>query len=470
MKLEQIYTNCLAEAAYYVESNGEAVVVDPLRDIEDYLERAKADNATIKYIFLTHFHADFMAGHQDLAKATGATIVVGPTEAPIGYDVHIGTDNEIFEVGDIKLKLLHTPGHTTESICLLVSDETGKETSLLSGDTLFIGDVGRPDLAQKVVADLTQDKLARMMYHSLRDKIMPLDDDIIVYPNHGAGSPCGKNMSTDTYSTLGVQKATNYALRPDQTEEEFVEELLDGLKEPPAYFPSMVIGNIKGVGSMDDVRSKGNTPLSPSAFEAAAEQEGLIILDSRTPAEFGKGFVPGSYNIDLGGSFAIWVGTVLRDINTPLLLVTPEGKEEETLVRLARVGFDGTVGFLEGGFDAWKAAGKTVDTIPTVNAAELAAKGAVNILDVRKESEFYSEHVIDAVNAPLDNWWDSMSVIDPEKEYYVHCKSGNRSSIFCSILRSKGFTNLINVNQGLEDIKATGKVKVSDYVCPSTML
>lgn len=259
-------------------------------------------------------------------------------------------------------------------------------------------------------------------------------------------------------------------MRPDQTENEFVEELLDGLKEPPAYFPSMVIGNIKGVGSMDDVRSRGNTSLSPGAFEAATEQEGLIVLDSRTPAEFEKGFVPGSFNIDLGGSFAIWVGTVLRDINTPLLLVTPKGKKEETLIRLARVGFDGVIGFLEGGFEAWKAAGKAIDTIPTVNAAELATKGDVNILDVRKESEFYSEHVIGAVNAPLDNWWDSMSVIDPTKEYYVHCKSGNRSSIFCSVLRSKGFTNLINVNQGLEDIKATGEVKVSDYVCPSTML
>lgn len=470
MKLEQIYTNCLAEAAYYIESNGEAVVIDPLRDIEDYLQRAKAGNAKIKYIFLTHFHADFMAGHQDLAKATGGTIVIGPTEAPIGYDAHIGTDNEIFEVGDVKLKMLHTPGHTTESISLLLSDENGKETSLFSGDTLFIGDVGRPDLAQKVVADLTQDKLARMLFHSLRDKIMPLNDDIIVYPNHGAGSPCGKNMSSETSSTLGEQKATNYALRPDQTEDEFVAELLTGLKEPPAYFPSMVIGNIKGVESIEDVRLKGDTPLSPVAFEMAAEQDGIVVLDTRTPAEFSKGFVPGAINIDLEGSFAIWVGTILRDVSTQILLITPNGREAETIDRLSRVGFDGTIGYLDGGFEAWNKAGKTVDTIPTVNAKELATKGKVNMLDVRRESEYQSEHIIDATNAPLDNWWDSMAKVDTSKEYYVHCRSGNRSSIYCSILKSKGFNNLTNVNEGIDAIKETGAFEVSDYVCPSTML
>ncbi|HFA48601.1 MAG TPA: MBL fold metallo-hydrolase [Bacteroidetes bacterium] len=470
MKVEQIYTGCLAEAAYYIESKGEAVVIDPLRDIEGYLERAKADNAKIKYIFLTHFHADFLSGQQDLAKATGGTIVVGPTEAPIGYDVHIGTDDEIFEVGDVKLKLLHTPGHTTESISLLLFDENGKETALFSGDALFIGDVGRPDLAQKVVADLTEDKLARMLYHSLRNKIMPLPDDIIVYPNHGAGSPCGKNMSSETSDTLGNQKKTNYALRPDQTEDEFVAELLDGLKEPPGYFPSMVIGNIKGVESIYDVRKKENNPLSPNAFEAAMDQDNLVVLDVRPASEFSEGFIPGALNIDLDGSFAIWTGTILRDIKTKVLLVTPKGREEEAMIRLSRVGFDGVLGFLEGGFAAWKAAGKQVDNIKNITPAELARKGDVNILDVRRESEFFSEHIVDSINAPLDNWWDSMAKVDPSKEYYVVCRTGNRSIIYCSILKSKGFDRLINVTGGIEEIKKEGKLKVTDYVCPSTML
>lgn len=469
MKIDQIYTGCLAEAAYYLESNGEAVVIDPLRDIEAYLERAKADNAKIKYIFLTHFHADFMAGHQDLARATGGTIVIGPTEAPIGYDAHIATDEEIFKFGDVELKLLHTPGHTTESISLLLRDESGKDVALFSGDTLFIGDVGRPDLAQKVVADLTQDKLARMLYHSLRTKIMPLADDIIVYPNHGAGSPCGKNMSSETFDTLGNQKKTNYALRPDQTEDEFVAELLDGLKEPPAYFPSMVIGNIKGVESINEVRDRAAKALSPKAFEGAMADD-IVILDVRSAKEFSKGFVPGSYNIDLDSSFAIWVGTILRDVNTKILLVTPNGREAEAIDRLARVGFDHVVGYLEGGFDAWKAAGKAVDVLPTITAKELAEKGDVNILDVRKESEHFSERIKIAENTPLDDYWNHYSKIDKNKTYYVHCRSGNRSAIFASIYKSKGFDNLVNVASSFDELKETGAFEVTDYVCPSTML
>ena len=472
MTVEQIYTGCLAEAAYYIESNGEAAVIDPLRDIDPYLERAKKDNAKIKYIFLTHFHADFMAGHQDLAKATGGTIVFGPTEAPIGYDAHVGTDGEIFKVGNIELKMLHTPGHTTESMCLLLKDETGKETSLFSGDTLFIGDVGRPDLAQKVVADLTQEKLARMLYHSLRNKIMPLDDDIIVYPNHGAGSPCGKNMSSETTDTLGNQKRTNYALRPDQTEDEFVEELLNGLKEPPAYFPSMVIGNIKGTESFDKVKKRAKKPLSPKAFSLKAESDSeIVVLDTRTGTTFVKGFIPGAINISLDGSFAIWVGTVLRDVNTKILLVTDLGKEDEAIARLSRVGFDHVVGFLEGGFEAWKSAGMPVDRFMVVTPEQLAQKESVNLMDVRRESEYYSEHVIGAVNAPLDNWWDSMAKIDRTKKYYVYCKSGNRAGIFSSIMKKEGYRNLIVVAPGgIEEIKKTGAFKVSDYVCPTTML
>ncbi len=469
MKIDQIYTGCLAEAAYYIESNGEAVIIDPLRDIEEYLDKAKADNAKIKYIFLSHFHADFMAGHQDLAKATGATIVVGPTEAPIGYEAHIGTDNELFKVGDITLKLLHTPGHTTESICLLLIDENGKEKCLFSGDTLFIGDVGRPDLAQKVVADLTQDKLARMMFHSLRNKIMPLADDIIVYPNHGAGSPCGKNMSSETFDTLGNQKKTNYCLRPDQTEDEFVAELLDGLKEPPAYFPSMVIGNIKGTESIDIVRERAGKALSPKAF-SGAHTEDVILLDVRSAKEFVDGFVPGSFNIDLDSSFAIWAGTILRDVNAKILLVTPVGREAETIDRLARVGFDGVIGYLEGGFEAWKAAGNDVDNMPTVTAKDLADKADANIIDVRRESEFFSERIKTAENMPLNNYWDHYSKIDKDKTYYVHCRSGNRSAIFASIMRSKGFDNLINVASSFDELKELGTFEVTDYVCPSTML
>lgn len=470
MKVEQIYTGCLAEAAYYIESNGEAAVIDPLRDIEDYLKRAEEGNAKIKYIFLSHFHADFMAGHQDLAAKTGGTIVIGPTEAPIGYDAHIGKDNEIFKLGDAKLKLLHTPGHTTESMCLLLSDEKGKEIGLFSGDTLFIGDVGRPDLAQKVIADLTQDKLARMLYYSLREKIMPLADDIIVYPNHGAGSPCGKNMSSETTDTLGNQKKTNYALRPDQTEDEFVKELLTGLKEPPSYFPSMVIGNIKGTDSIYDVRKRENKPLSADAFEAMAADDHVVIVDTRTSTEFVKGFIPNSINIDIESNFAVWVGTILRDVDTKLLIVTYPGRVEEVLDRLARVGFDNVLGYLNGGFETWKKEGKAVDTIQSVTPEEVAQLENVNFLDVRRESEYDSEHILDAINAPLDYHWDAPGKIDKSKTYHVYCRTGNRSVIFASILKAQGYNNLVDVAGGIEEMKKTDKFKISEYVCPSTLL
>ncbi len=472
MKVEQIYTGCLAEAAYYIESNGEAAIIDPIRDIEGYLQRAEADNAKVKYIFLSHFHADFMAGHQDLAKATGGKIVVGPTEAPMGYNAHIATDGEIFKVGDVELKVLHTPGHTTESISLLLFDEDGKENGLFSGDTLFIGDVGRPDLAQKLVADLTQDKLARMLYSSLRNKIMPLPDHITVYPNHGAGSPCGKNMSAETTDILGNQKKTNYALRPDQTEDEFVKELLDGLKEPPAYFPAMVLGNIKGTESIYDVRKRENNPLNADQFEAWAKNNpDTVILDTRPASTFVEGFIPKSYNIDLDSSFAIWAGTILRDVNTKILLVAPEDREKEAMDRLARVGFDNVIGFLLGGYHGWKTSGKEIDSIRSISAKELAAEeGEINLLDVRKESEYDSEHIFGALNAPLDNWWESMKKIDTSKKYYVYCRAGNRSGIYSSLAKAYGYSNLVNVNQGLENIKETGAFEVSEYVCPSTLL
>ena len=468
MKVEQLFTSCLAEMAYYIENNGEAIVLDPLRDIEEYLALAKRDNAKIKYIFLTHFHADFMAGHEDLAKATGGRIVVGPTGAPLGYDAHIATDGELFNIGGADLKLLHTPGHTTESISLVAYDDKGKEKYLFSGDALFIGDVGRPDLAQKVVADLTEDKLARMLFHSLREKIMLLPDDVIVYPNHGAGSPCGKKMSSETWDTLGNQKKTNYALRADMTEDEFVAELLDGLKEPPAYFPSMVIGNIKGTESIFDVREKGTKPLSAAAFEAAAKVEGMMILDTRAAAEFMTGFVPGAVNIDANGSFAIWVGTIFRDIATPFILVTDEGKQGEMIDRLARVGFDNIHGFLDGGFQTWTAAGKDADSIVTRSAKDL--NGTENIIDVRRESEFFSEHVVGATNAPLDTWWESIQKVDKNKLNFLHCRSGNRSTIYSSILKREGYNNFVNIADSFDNIKASDAMKVTDYVCPSTML
>ncbi|KAA3638641.1 MAG: MBL fold metallo-hydrolase [Bacteroidetes bacterium] len=470
MKVEQIYTGCLAEAAYYIESNGEAAVIDPLRDIEDYLKRAEEGNAKIKYIFLSHFHADFMAGHQDLANKTGGTIVIGPTEAPIGYEAHIAKDNEIFKLGDVELKVLHTPGHTTESMCLLLSDENGKDTGLFSGDTLFIGDVGRPDLAQKVVADLTQDKLARMLFHSLRNKIMPLDDDIIVYPNHGAGSPCGKNMSSETTDTLGNQKKTNYALRPDQTEDEFVKELLTGLKEPPSYFPAMVLGNIKGTESIYDVRERENNAMSADEFEKAAETEGVAILDTRASTKFVNGFVPNAINIDIDSNFAVWAGTILRDVNTKILVVTYPGREQEVIDRLARVGFDHVIGFLSGGHETWKAAGKAEDTLKSVTPESVAELEGLNYLDVRRESEYDSEHIVDAVNAPLDYHWSSIDKVDKDKTYHVYCRSGNRSVIYASILKAQGFNNLIDIAGGIEEMKKTGKFEVTEYVCPSTML
>ncbi len=470
MKVEQIYTGCLAEAAYYIESNGEAAVIDPLRDIEDYLKRAEQGNAKIKYIFLSHFHADFMAGHQDLANKTGGTIVIGPTEAPIGYKAHIAKDDEVFQLGDVALKVLHTPGHTTESMCLLLSDEKGKDVGLFSGDTLFIGDVGRPDLAQKVVADLTQDKLARMLFHSLRDKIMPLDDDIIVYPNHGAGSPCGKNMSTETTDTLGNQKKTNYALRPDQTEDEFVKELLTGLKEPPSYFPAMVLGNIKGTESIYEVRAREDNALSADQFEKAAKEEGVAIIDTRVSTQFVKGFVPNSINIDIDSNFAVWVGTILRDVNTRMLIVTYPGREQEVNDRLARVGFDHVIGYLNGGYETWAKSGKAVDTLKSVTPAEVASLEAVNLLDVRRESEFESEHIVDAINAPLDYHWDSMAKVDPDKTYHVYCRSGNRSVIYASILKTKGYNNLVDIAGGIEAMKKSEKFEVTEYVCPSTLL
>lgn len=472
MKVEQIYTGCLAQGAYYIESNGEAVVIDPLREVDPYIQKAERNNAKIKYVLETHFHADFVSGHLDLSKKTGASIIYGPNAKP-AFEAHIAEDGEEFKVGHVTLKVLHTPGHTMESTCYLLKDENGKDVALFSGDTLFIGDVGRPDLAQKVVADLTQDKLAGYLFDSLRNKIMPLDNDIIVYPAHGAGSACGKNMSKETTDTLGHQKETNYALRANMTKEEFIKEVTTGLVAPPAYFPLNVMLNIQGYESIDKVLERGQHALNPDAFEAAANETSALILDTRDPQTFAKGFVPNSINIGIDGQFAPWVGAMIPDIKQEILLVTDEGREEEVITRLARVGYDFTIGYLKGGFNSWKNSGKEIDQIASVDVNELSDimdRNNVNILDVRKKSEYQSEHIINAENAPLDFINDSMAQIDKNKIYYVHCAGGYRSMIFNSILRARGFDNLVDVKSGFKAIKESGRFKISDYVCPSTLL
>ncbi|MHA7842471.1 MAG: MBL fold metallo-hydrolase [Winogradskyella sp.] len=470
MKIEQIYTGCLAHAAYYIESKGEVAIFDPLREVQPYINRAKLDDAKIKYIFETHFHADFVSGHLDLKEKTGAKIVFGPTAKP-NYEAIVAEDNQIFEIGDYKVKVIHTPGHTMESTTYLLIDENGKEHGIVTGDTLFIGDVGRPDLAQKVVAELTQDKLASLLYDSLRNKIMPLSDDLIVYPNHGAGSACGKNMSKETTDTLGNQKKTNYALRADMTREEFIEELLDGLTEPPGYFPQNVLMNIKGYESFDKVMDKAQNPLSPKAFEAAANETEAIVLDVRHQSDFIKGHIPRSVFIGIDGNFAPWVGALIVDVTQPILLVTPEGREEEVVTRLSRVGFDNVVGYLDGGFEAWKDANMEIDTITSISAEEFAKdfedKKDV-IFDVRREGEYVAEHVEGAKNTQLDYLNNYLSEFPEDKTFYVHCAGGYRSVIATSILKSRGIHNLVDVAGGYSAIKRTD-VPVTDYVCPSTL-
>jgi glyoxylase-like metal-dependent hydrolase (beta-lactamase superfamily II)/rhodanese-related sulfurtransferase len=471
MKIEQIYTGCLAEAAYYIESNGEAAIIDPLREVQPYIEKAAKNNAKIKYVFETHFHADFVSGHIDLAAKTGADIVYGPTTMETGFEKIVAEDGQIFKIGDITLEVLHTPGHTMESSCYLLRDEKGKEVAIFTGDTLFIGDVGRPDLAQKVIADLTQDKLAGYLFDSLRNKIMPLPDHLIVYPAHGAGSACGKNMSSETTDTLGNQKKTNYALRADMTKEEFKKEVLDGLMPPPGYFPQNVLLNIKGYESIDEVLDKGVKALTPREFDMLANDTEAVIIDTRSKADFSKSYIPNSTFIGIDGSFATWVGTLIPDVKQPILFVADKGKEEEVVTRLARVGYDNALGYLNGGVDAWKADGRELDAVENISPAELAKidyKGKV--VDIRKASEFFSEHVVDAINAPLDYINDSMASIDKNKKYYVHCATGYRSLIFISILQARGFRNLINVTEGFTGMKDLGTFKITDYVCPSTML
>ncbi len=470
MIIEQIYTNCLAQGAYYIESNGEAAIIDPLREPQPYIERAQKNGAQIKFIFETHIHADFVSGHVDLAKKTGATIVFGPN-AKTTFNCYNASDNEEFKIGNITIKVLHTPGHTLESVTYLLIDENGKNHAVFTGDTLFLGDVGRPDLAIK--SDLTEKDLAGMLFESLRSKIMTLNDDVIVYPAHGAGSACGKNLSKETVGTIGEQKQTNYALRSEMSKEEFVKEVLEGISPPPQYFAKNALLNKTGYSDLDQVLDSGNTPLSVDLFEELAENNNTLILDVRTQQEFVKNHIPGSIFIGLNGGFAPWVGTLIKDITQPILLVVPEGKSEEAVTRLARVGYDNTIGYLDGGIESWINAGKKRDQITSITANEFeqhTKNETVNVLDVRKDGEYQSMHLrgnniqhfaLDYINKQLD-------LISSDKKYYIHCAGGYRSVIAASILKANGFHNIVDITGGFAALKNTN-LEVSDYVCPSTL-
>ncbi len=471
MKLEQIYTGCLAHAAYYLESKGEAAIFDPLREVQPYIDRAEKDGAKIKYVFETHFHADFVSGHLDLQKKTGAKIVFGPTAKP-GYDALVATDGQVFEVGDYKVKVIHTPGHTMESTTYMLIDENDNEHGIITGDTLFIGDVGRPDLAQHVISDLTEEKLAGHLYDSLRNKIMPLSDDLIVYPNHGAGSACGKMMSKETTDTLGHQKEVNYALREDMTREEFIKELLTGLTAPPGYFPQNVLLNIKGYDSLDTIMHKAKTPLSVEGFDAAANESGALMLDTRDAEDFAKGFIPNSINIGLDGSFAQWVGELIPDVKQEILLITYPDKQEEAITRLSRVGYDNTIGYLDGGFESWEKAGKEYEAVGRITVKEFEEQYNSEkpiVFDVRKKSEYDSEHVIGAINVPLNEINQHLSQFPKDKPFVLYCAGGYRSMIASSILKQRGWEDLVDVIDGFDGIAKT-TVEKSEYVCPTTML
>ncbi|SFH41231.1 MBL fold metallo-hydrolase [Pedobacter insulae] len=466
MKIEQIYTGCLAEAAYYIESNGEAAIIDPLREVTPYLKKAAQNGAIIKYIFETHFHADFVSGHVDLAEKSGATIVYGPT-AKTDFKSHIAKDGEQFKIGQLTITVLHTPGHTLESTTYLLTDENGKDHCIFTGDTLFIGDVGRPDLAQK--GELTMNDLAGMLYDSLSNKIKPLADEVIVYPAHGAGSACGKNMSKETFDTLGHQKEVNYALKAS-SKEQFIKEVTEGILPPPQYFAQNVAMNKMGYESIDDVYKKGLVALSPAEFENLANLTGALILDTRDPQVFAKAFIPNSINVGLNGQFAPWVGALISDLKQEILLVTEEGKEEETITRLARVGYDNTIGYLKGGVVAWEASGNEVDHIVSISAAQFEAavnaNETLNALDVRKPGEYEAEHLENTLTRPLDYINEWTSALNPKETYYIHCAGGYRSMIAASILKARGIENVIDIAGGYGAIKETS-LKRTDFACPS---
>lgn len=469
MKVEQIYTGCLAEAAYYIESNGEAAIIDPLREVAPYIEKAEENGAKIKYVLETHFHADFVSGHLDLAGKTGATIVYGPTAEP-NFKAHIAKDGEELPLGNVKIKVLHTPGHTMESSTFLLIDEEGMPKSVFTGDTLFIGDVGRPDLAVK--SDLSREDLAGHLYDSLRNKIMPLPDDVIVYPGHGAGSACGKNMSTATFDTLGNQKLYNYTLRDQMTKDEFVKEVTDGLVEPPQYFPKNAVMNKMGYGSIDDVLKRGVVELNVKEFKEVIDKNDALILDTRNMENFVKGYIPGSIWIGIEDDFAPWVGALITDLNQPIVFLAESGKEEEVVTRLSRVGYDNTLGYLKYGIVAWMEAGNQlefVDELGAENFSDIYDPAVTQTLDVRKESEYETQHLEGTINFPLDFINKNMSKIKMGNRYYVHCKSGYRSLITISILKSRGFQDLVNIRGGLDEIKKVN-TQITEYTEPTSML
>jgi hydroxyacylglutathione hydrolase len=471
MKIEQIYTGCLAQGAYYIESNGEVAIIDPLREVQPYIDKAEAAGAKIKYIFETHFHADFVSGHVTLSEKTGAPIIYGPNANP-NFDAITANNGQEFKLGELTFVVLHTPGHTMESTTYLLRDKNGKDHALFTGDTLFLGDVGRPDLAQKA-ATMTQEELAGTLYESLRNKIMPLADDITVYPAHGAGSACGKNMMKETVDTLGNQKEMNYALRPDMTKEEFVKEVTDGLLPPPAYFPLNVKMNKEGYKNIEEVIAQGENALSPNAFEAAANETGAVMLDTRHQSDFAKGHIPGSIFIGIDGSFAPWVGDLIKDVKQPILLIAEKDRIEEVITRLSRVGFDNTIGYLDGGFEAWKKASKEYDMVTSIPATEFKqvandTNNEAPVFDVRKPGEFQSEHVVNAHHTSLSELNAHLAEFPDNETFYVHCAGGYRSMIASSILKSRGIHNLIDVQGGFAAIKEAG-VETTDYVCPSTL-
>ncbi|MFN5070063.1 MAG: MBL fold metallo-hydrolase [Bacteroidota bacterium] len=469
MKVEQIYTGCLAQGAYYITSNGEAAIIDPLREVQPYIDRAKKDAVTIKYVFETHFHADFVSGHLDLSKKTGAPIVYGPNANP-EFEAIIARDEQEFSIGNVRIKVLHTPGHTMESTTYLLKDEQGKDYCIFSGDTLFLGDVGRPDLAQKA-AHMTQEQLAGMLYDSLMTKIMPLSDDVIVYPAHGAGSACGKNMMKETVDTLGNQKKMNYALnQPDR--DSFIKAVTDGLLPPPAYFPLNVAMNKKGYDSIDAVKARGLNALSPEEFEQLVEATDALMLDTRTPADYALGHIPQSINIGIKGDFAPWVGAVLGDVKQQLMLITDEGAEEEVVTRLARVGFDQVLGYLKGGISAWKDAGKQTDTVKRITASQFEHEFKPNesmVIDVRRETEYAASHVDEAYSKPLAYINEWVGNIDPKKHFYLHCAGGYRSMIAASILKARGFHHFSEIDGGFNAINKTSVPK-TDFICQSKVM
>lgn len=467
MKIKQIYTGCLAQGAYYIESKGEVAIIDPLREVQPYIDKANKNNAKIKYIFETHFHADFVSGHVTLSKKTGAPIIFGPTANP-SFEAHIATDGEVFKLGEITITVLHTPGHTLESSCYLLKDKNGKDYALFSGDTLFLGDVGRPDLAQKA-ANMTKEQLAGILFDSLRNKVMTLADDVIVYPAHGAGSACGKNLSKETIGSIGEQKQINYALRANMTKEEFIKEVTDGLLPPPAYFPMNVKLNKEGYENVEDIISEAKA-YDAKTFELVANEIDTVILDVRHQDDFAKGHIPKSIFIGIDGDFAPWVGALIPDIKQPLLLVTPVGREEESITRLARVGYDNTLGYLKGGFDTWKNAGKEYDTVSSVSAETLEEimEEKVPVFDVRKEGEYKAEHIVDVPSTPLDFINEHLAEFPKEEEFYLHCAGGYRSMIAASILKARGYHNVINVIGGFAAIKKTA-IKTTNHVCPTTL-